>query len=208
MYIDIYYDTICPWCLIGKKRLEQALESRGHVSLKARWRPFLLNPSMAPQGMDRQTYLEQKFGGPQRAKRVYDVIAQTGHENGIDFQFDKIQYTPNSIDSHRLVYWAENFDLESKMVDRLFQAFFIEGQNIGDQDVLIELAGEVGLNKDDCLLYLDGDEDYNEVIQSDREARELGVHGVPAFVARDRYIISGAQEAKILGKFIDTAWNG
>ncbi|WP_135078344.1 DsbA family oxidoreductase [Terasakiella sp. SH-1] len=208
MYIDIYYDTICPWCLIGKKRLESALESRGHISLKVRWRPFLLNPSMGPQGMERQTYLDQKFGGPQRAKRVYDVIAQTGHDNGIDFQFDKIEYTPNSIDSHRMVYLAERYGLESKMVERLFQAFFMEGANIGERDVLITLGEEIGLAREESTLFLEGSVRYDDVIQSDREARQLGVHGVPAFVARDRYVISGAQESKILGKFIDTAWHG
>lgn len=208
MYIDIYFDTICPWCLIGKRRLESALESRGHISLKIRWKPFLLNPNMPGEGMDRQTYLEQKFGGPARAKRVYDVIAQTGAANGIDFKFDNIQYTPNSINSHRLVSFAERFDLENKLVEHLFDIFFMQGQNIGDIDVLGDAAAAVGLDRQDAMAFLKSDDGKEEVIQSDREARELGVHGVPAFVARDRYVISGAQEAKILGKFIDTAWNG
>lgn len=208
MYIDLYYDTICPWCCIGKKRLEKALLSRAHISLKIRWKPFLLNPTMGPGGMDRQLYLSQKFGGPDRAKRVYDAIAQTGQENGIDFHFDLIRYTPNSIASHRLVFFATRFDLQIQMVDRLFQAFFIEGKNVGDIDVLTTLATEIGLDKAATKAFLQSDELHEDVIESDRQARELGVHGVPAFVARDRYIISGAQESKILGKFIDTAWNG
>ena len=208
MYIDIYFDTICPWCLIGKRRLEEALESRGHVSLKLRWKPFLLNPTMPEDGMDRQTYLEQKFGGPQRSKRVYDVIAQTGKDNGIDFKFDDIQFTPNSINSHRLIAFAEKHDLESQMVEHLMDIFFMKGQNIGDLATLVKAGEHVGLDSNECLTYLESDEGKFEVMQSDREARELGVHGVPAFVARDRYVISGAQEAKILGKFIDTAING
>ncbi|WP_417782569.1 DsbA family oxidoreductase [Terasakiella pusilla] len=208
MYLDIYYDTICPWCLIGKKRLELALQSRGQVSLKLRWKPFLLNPNMSPDGMDRQTYLEHKFGGTQRAKRVYDVIASTGLENGIDFKFDKIKYTPNSVNSHRLVNFAETYDLDQKMVERLFNAFFMEGLNIGDTACLIELAREVGLDADAVRSFLQSDAQKDAVMASDREARELGVHGVPAFVARDRYVISGAQDPKILGKFIDTALNG
>lgn len=208
MYLDIYYDTICPWCLIGKKRLEQALESRAHVSLKLRWKPFLLNPNMGENGMDRQTYLEHKFGGPGRAKRVYDVIAKTGQDNGIDFQFDQIKYTPNSVKSHCLVTFAEKFDLDKQMVDRLFHAFFMEGQNIGDLNCLTKLAKEVGLDEKKFIQFLEDDDTREAVLQSDREARELGVHGVPAFVARDRYVISGAQDPKILGKFIDTAVNG
>lgn len=208
MYIDIYFDTICPWCLIGKKRLEKALESRAHVSLKMRWKPFLLNPNMGPNGMDRQTYLEHKFGGANRAKRVYDVIAKTGAENGIDFKFDDIKFTPNSVDSHRLVTFAEKFDLDQQMVNRLFKAFFMEGANIGLLPTLVNLAEEVGLHPKDTRDFLESDEARDEVLTSDREARELGVHGVPAFVARDRYVISGAQDPKILGKFIDTAING
>jgi len=208
MYIDIYYDTVCPWCCIGKKRLDQALQSRAHISLKVRWKPFLLNPTMGPGGMDRQVYLSQKFGGPDRAKRVYDAITKTGRENGIDFHFDLIEYTPNSIASHRLVYFAARFDLEVPMVERLFKAFFMEGQNIGDLSVLINLATEIGLDKKASTAFLESDDMFDDVVKSDREARELGVHGVPAFVARERYVISGAQEAKILGKFIDTAWNG
>ncbi|MDV7340313.1 DsbA family oxidoreductase [Terasakiella sp. A23] len=208
MYIDIYFDTICPWCLIGKKRLEQALESRGHISLKIRWKPFLLNPTMGENGMDRQTYLEHKFGGAHRAKRVYDVIAKTGTENGIDFKFDDIEFTPNSINSHRLVAFSERYDLDHKMVDRLFQGFFMEGDDIGNINCLVELARQVGLDRDEVKSFLEGDEGRKEVLESDREARELGVHGVPAYVARDRYVISGAQDQKILGKFIDTAING
>lgn len=208
MYIDVYFDTICPWCLIGKKRLESALESRSHISLKIRWKPFLLNPTMPAQGMDRQLYLEQKFGGPQRAKQVYDAITQTGKEIGLDFKFDNIQMTPNSINSHRLLAFANQKELGTKMVDRLFDAFFYDGKDIGDMDTLINIATSIGLKSAETEKFLNGDEGHDAVLQSDREARELGVHGVPAYVARDRYVLSGAQEPKILGRFIDTAWNG
>lgn len=208
MYIDVYFDTICPWCLIGKKRLESALESRSHISLKIRWKPFLLNPTMPSQGMDRQLYLEQKFGGPERAKRVYDTIAQTGKEIGLDFKFDDIQMTPNSIASHRLLSFADQNELGTKMVDSLFDAFFYDGKDIGDMDTLIQIATHVGLDEAETEKFLSSDEGHDAVLQSDREARELGVHGVPAYVARDRYVLSGAQEPKILGRFIDTAWNG
>ena len=208
MYLDIYFDTICPWCLIGKRRLEKALETRGHVSMKLRWKSYLLNPNMSPDGIDRQTYLNQKFGGEQRAKRVYDVIAQTGAACGIDFKFDKIKTTPNSIDSHRIVLFAEQYGLDNAVVERFFTAFFLEGKNIGDRKILVDLGEEAGLNKNLLIDFLESDTFIEDVRQTDREARELGVHGVPAFVGRDRYVISGAQEPKVLGKFIDTAWNG
>lgn len=208
MYLDIYFDTICPWCLIGKKRLENALKSRAQVSLKLRWRPFLLNPTMVGGGMDRDLYLEQKFGGPERAKRVYDVIDETGRNAGVGFQFQKIKRTPNSIDSHRLCMFAEEVNLESQMVQRLFEAYFYEGLDIGDLSVLIRLAKDIGLDETQAKSFLKSDKYRIEVIESDQKARELGVHGVPAFVARERYVVSGAQEPKVLGKFIDTALNG
>jgi predicted DsbA family dithiol-disulfide isomerase len=208
MYIDVYFDTICPWCLIGKKRLESALVERSHISLKIRWKPFLLNPSMPTQGMDRKVYLEQKFGGPQRAKRVYDAIADTGKECGIDFNFDDIKRTPNSINSHRLLAFAGSFDLAGAMVNSLFDAFFYKGLDIGDMDVLLEIAKKLGLDPIETRSFLESQDGIEAVLQSDHEARELGVHGVPAYVARDRYVVSGAQEPKILGRFIDTAWNG
>jgi len=207
MYIDVYFDTICPWCLIGKKRLETALDSRSHISLKIRWKPFLLNPSMPAGGMNRKMYLEQKFGGPQRAKRVYDAIAQTGKDCGIDFKFDDIQVTPNSIDSHRLLAFSSLHGLDNIMVDALFSAFFYDAKDIGDLDTLIQIAQDVGLDAAATEKFLRSVEGHDSVLQSDHTARELGVHGVPAYVARDRYVVSGAQEAKILGRFIDTAWN-
>lgn len=208
MYLDIYFDTICPWCLIGKVRLETALKSRANLSLKLRWQPFLLNPKMTPSGMDRQLYLEQKFGGPDRARRVYDVIAQTGRSVGIDFRFETIKRTPNSIDSHRLGLYAKEYNLENQMVQRLFEAYFFEGRDIGDKGELLNLATEVGLDSKDTQAFLESSSLADQVIESDQTARELGVHGVPAFVARERYVVSGAQEPKVLGKFIDTAMNG
>lgn len=208
MYLDIFFDTVCPWCLIGKKRLENALESRPHVSLKIRWKPFLLNPTMGPNGIDRQVYLSHKFGGEQRAQRIYDVIAETGKKAGIDFKFGNIKVTPNSVNSHRLIAYARKFDAENQMVDRLFHAYFMEGQDIGNIDVLCQQAQKIGLNEQDCQIFLNTELEKEEVLASDKAARELGVHGVPAFLARDRFVISGAQEEKILGKFIDTAWNG
>ena len=207
MYLDIFYDTICPWCVIGKKRLEEALKSRSHISLKPRWRPFLLNPSMGKNGMDRQTYLHAKFGSPQRAEHVYGMIYQAGRDNGIDFRFDKITKTPNSVMSHRLVFFAEKFQLEEKTVDQIFQAFFFEGQDIGELETLLLIAQKVGLPDDEVLAYLQSDEDIKTVYECDAQARELGVNGVPAFLARDRFVLSGAHEATVLGKFIETAWN-
>lgn len=208
MIIDIYFDTICPWCMIGKKRLFAALDAMSQPPLTLQWKPFLLNPTMGDQGIDRQLYLEQKFGGPERARRIYDIIARTGYEDGIPFQFDKIQRTPNSIPSHRLVAFAQEIGKVDEMVDRLFLAFFMEGQDIGQIDVLVDLAVDVGLEKNAVVDLFNSDRFLHDVVETDAKARNLGITGVPAYIARDRYILSGAQDATILQKFIEASAQG
>lgn len=207
MLLEVYFDTICPWCLIGKKRLEEALFSRQHISLKIKWRPFLLNPNMPKNGVDRQTYLSQKFGGPERAHQVYHTIAKTGEQMGIGFKFNDIKRTANSIDSHRLILFADTFDQATPVVSALFDAFFLKGQDIGDKELLTEIGNSCGLNKNDVIRLLENDTYLAEVLHSNALARDIGIQGVPAYVAKERYVISGAQEPQTLGRFLDTAWN-
>ena len=145
MRIDIFSDPVCPWCYVGKRRLEQALASyhRPIEDLRIIWRAFQLNPDMPEAGIDRQTYLNNKFGGETRARQIYQNIKQVGASVGIDFQFDAIKTTPNTLKAHRLLRWAQDKNLEQaeRLMDNMFKAYFLLGQDIGDQGVLLHCCG-------------------------------------------------------------------
>ena len=132
IYVDIVSDTICPWCYIGKRRFERALVLSGRNDVALSWRPFQLNPDMPPEGMTRDDYVRAKFGGGDRPRQIYQAIAESGREAGIEFQFSKIKRTPNTILSHRLVHWAAKQERQEEVVDMLFKAYFEEGLDTGD----------------------------------------------------------------------------
>ncbi len=194
MRIDIFSDVICPWCFIGKKRLEKALELRPLPDLQIHWRAFQLNPGMPAEGMDRQAYLAAKFGGPESAQRIYDTVGAAGRRSGVAFAFDKITRTPNTVAAHRLVRFAERFGRQDAMVEALFQAYFLQGRNLSDLDALAEIAAVAGLDGAAVRGYLDSDEDTETVLAEDAYARKLGIGGVPCFIVDGRYALSGAQE--------------
>jgi predicted DsbA family dithiol-disulfide isomerase len=194
MRIDIFSDVICPWCFIGKKRLEKALELRPLPDLQIHWRAFQLNPGMPEEGMDRQAYLAAKFGGPESAQRIYDTVGAAGRRSGVAFAFDKITRTPNTVAAHRLVRFAERFGRHDAMVEGLFQSYFLEGRNLSDKDSLAEIAAAAGLDRAAVRGYLDSDEDTETVLAEDAYARKLGIGGVPCFIVDGRYALSGAQE--------------
>ena len=146
MQIDIIYDPVCPWCYIGKRRLEQALRLRPSVEATTRWRPFLLNPKMPPDGIDRTAYLMNKFGSESRVRRTYGAIAEAGQSVEIDFAFERIGQMPNSVNSHRLVYFADRQDKADAAVENLFLAYFVNGQNIGNIKVLLNIGRYLGLD--------------------------------------------------------------
>lgn len=205
MQLDIFSDTICPWCYIGKRRLERALQVRPQPALVKRWRAFQLNPGMPLTGMDRQHYLSAKFGSVERAKRLYQTVARIGAGEGITFRFDLIHHTPNTLLSHRLSYVAATAGCQSAMLDRLFVAYFEEGQNIGDVDVLATLASEVGLSSDLTTQALSGSGQIDAALTSDFQARRQGINGVPYFIFNGRFGLSGAQEPEALFHMFDLA---
>lgn len=205
IHIDIFSDTICPWCLIGKRRLEAALAERPDLEVAIHWRTFQLNPTMPKEGMDRQTYLSTKFGGPDSAAMVYGRIRSAGAENGIDFAFDDIARTPNTIDSHRLVRWAAGQGRETETVEALFQAYFFRGEDIGASDVLVAAAEEAGLDPAEARAFLESEALAGEVSEEDRQARGLGIDGVPCFVFNGRHAVAGAQSPKVLIQILDMA---
>ena len=199
------FDTVCPWCYIGKRRMEQALALRPHVDIDLVWRPFLLNREIPADGIDRTAYLIRKFGSEARVRRIYGAIAQAGESVDIDFAFDRIDRTPNSVDSHRLIRYALLNGADPRIVETLFFEYFIEGLDIGRQDVLQEIGARDGLDGAAIGAYLNSEEDIDFVYDENRRAHRMGVNGVPAFVFNKKMVISGAQEPQILARMIDAA---
>ncbi len=203
MRLDIYSDTICPWCFVGKRRLERALAMRPLPGLEIRWRTFMLNPAMPADGMDREAYMEAKFGSPSRSRRVYDAVRSAGASEGIAFAFDRIKRTPSTLDSHRLARFARAAGKETPVIEELFRAYFLEGKNIGAGAVLEEVAERAGLDRAAARDYLAGEDDAEAILAEDALARRQGVTGVPCFIFNGRYALSGAQEPEVLLQLFD-----
>ncbi|HUI17959.1 MAG TPA: DsbA family oxidoreductase [Alphaproteobacteria bacterium] len=196
MIIDIISDTICPWCFIGKRRLERALSLAPQPDLALGWHPFQLNPDMPKGGMERREYLRRKFGD-ERGSGAYDAIAEAGSGEGIEFDFAGIKRTPNTLGSHRLVRYAGEHGVQDAVVEGLFQAYFSDGRDIGDGLVLLEVGSAAGLERGALADYLESGQGLKEVIAEDEQARRMGVQGVPCFILERKYVISGAQAPDI-----------
>jgi predicted DsbA family dithiol-disulfide isomerase len=201
--LDIFSDPICPWCFIGKARLEAALEQRPDHPFVIEWHPFQLNPGMAKNGMDRRAYLEGKFGGTDGAKSAYRPIVDTLAKELPAADLGKITKTPNTMDAHRLIHWAGLEALQNPMVDALFAAYFVEGRDIGDQEVLADIADTVGMDAAVVTRLLASDQDVELISSRDEHARERGVTGVPMFVVAQQHAVSGAQDSKLWIDVID-----
>ncbi len=203
MKIDIYSDTICPWCFIGKRRLERALAERPQPDLEITWQPFQLNPDMPAGGMDRKRYLEVKFGGAAGAKQIYDQVREAGASENIAFAFDAIRRTPNTLDSHRLIRHAKAAGRQDRVVQGLFDAYFLEAKDIGDHEVLVAVALAAGLDAEAVRAYLAGDQDAEAVRAEDARARHIGIQGVPTYILDDKYVLSGAHPPEVLFNMFD-----
>jgi predicted DsbA family dithiol-disulfide isomerase len=197
MKLDVVSDTVCPWCYIGKKRLDQALEIHSGKGITLEWRPFQLDASIPAGGIDRKTYMERKFGA-ERAKEVGNTIREFGNAVGIEFRFDLIEKSPNTMDSHRLIRWAGTAGCQNEMVDSLFRRYFEQGEDIGSHDVLVDAAGEVGMDTDIVRDLLAKDADRDLITREDSMAREIGIQGVPSFVINSQWVVTGAQEPETL----------
>jgi predicted DsbA family dithiol-disulfide isomerase len=194
--IEIYADVVCPWCFIGKRRLEKALESYpGDVTV--RYRPFQLDPSPVPRPEPTIEALARKFGGPERARQITEQTTQTALRDGLELNFAK-SLTANTFDAHRLVRLADQVGKSEKLVEALYQAHFVDGVDIGSHDELARLAGTVGLDEAEAKTYLDSGEGTDETRAALAEARDLGVTAVPMFVFAGKYGVSGAQEPATL----------
>lgn len=194
-----------PWCFIGKRRLEAARAARPEVPVEIHWRPFQLNPDMPGAGIARDTYLALKFGGDARARQIYDMIREAGESTGIEFNFDGIARTPNTVDSHRMVRFAQMRGGAEPVVENLFRAYFLYGIDVGERARLIEIGTSSGLDEDELARYLDSDEDAEAIRAEDLRARRMGVDGVPCFIVDGRYAIAGAQEPEAFMPLFDLA---
>jgi predicted DsbA family dithiol-disulfide isomerase len=198
--VDVVSDVVCPWCYIGKRRLEAAIaqmrEAEPDLPFEVRWHPFQLNPDLPAQGVDRRAYLEAKFGGPDRAKQVYERVKAAGRTVGIDFDFDAIKRQPNTLLAHRLVAWAQSRQEgdPDALVEGLFRANFLEGRYVGGIDELVAIASAAGYDPEDAREFLSSDSLQDVVAESDRRAREMGIGGVPFFIFDGKTAVSGAQE--------------
>jgi predicted DsbA family dithiol-disulfide isomerase len=206
--IDIISDVVCPWCFIGKRRLEKALSLRPEVEPEIVWRPFQLNPDMPEEGMARADYMAAKFGDRAHSRRIHQTIADAGASVGIAFAFDRILRSPNTLKAHRLIRHATRRGLGHATVTRLFESYFLEGRDIGDIETLATIAGEAGLDATAAAAYLASDAERDDVVSEDRNARRLGVNAVPCYIFDGQYAISGAQEPEFFFPVFDLVRNG
>ena len=203
--IDVVSDVVCPWCYLGKRRLEKALTLVPEVNAVVRWHPFQLDATIPPEGMDRKEYLRRKFGDLGRIEAAHERLAEMGRREGIDYEFDKIERSANTIDAHRVIHWAGAEGVEDAMVERLFRAYFTEGLDIGDRTVLAHLAGEVGLEAAEIAARLASEEDVEAVRTAIEEAYRIGVTGVPCFIIDQRYAVIGAEAPETIAQAIRQA---
>lgn len=199
--IDVVSDVVCPWCYLGKARLELAIaEVQGEVGVDVNWRPYRLNPDYPPEGVDQKKALEEKVGGAERVAQGHKTLTDLGREVGINFNFDAIKIGPNTLDAHRLIHWAmiEDRDKADRVVDGLFKANFEEGRNVGDHAVLLDIAEKSGLDRAVTASLLASDADKVLVVEEIESAQKMGVNGVPFFIFDQQYAVSGAQTPDVI----------
>jgi predicted DsbA family dithiol-disulfide isomerase len=197
--VDVVSDVVCPWCYLGKRHLEQAVAA-SEIPIVVNWRPFQLDATIPPEGMDRQVYMERKFGAGDRIRKAHEHLTALGAELGIAYAFDKISISPNTLDAHRLIRWAADPAGQDKLVEALFRAYFVDGRNIGNREVLADIAGAVGMDEAGIGARLATDEDRAEVQADIRSAQRIGVTGVPTFIVANRYGVVGAQPPEELAR--------
>ncbi len=202
LQIDIVSDVVCPWCFIGKRRLEAALRElkneRPDVTPRIRWLPFFLNPDTPEAGEPYRPFLEKKFGGPEKLAQIWAQIAEAGRTAGIDFAFERIASRANTLKAHRLIHRAQARGGADALVEQLFAAQFLHGENVGDAAVLARLAGECGEDEAETLAYLRSDEDAAAVRAGFERAQQMGISGVPFFILAGRYGVGGAQPPELM----------
>ncbi len=201
--LDIMSDPICPWCYIGKAQLDRALEKNLNHPFEIEWHPFQLNPDMPAEGMDRRAYLEGKFGGKEGAVKAYMPVGEHAKAAGLDLNLEGITRTPNTLDAHRLIHWGGIEGRQTAIVSSLFRAYFQEGRDIGNREVLADIADACGMDASVVMRLMNSDADVDEIRNRDAAAREMGVTSVPTFIVDRKHAVPGAQSAELWTKVIE-----
>jgi predicted DsbA family dithiol-disulfide isomerase len=199
--IDVVSDVVCPWCYLGKKRLEQAIEAvKDDLAVAVTFRPYQLNPDMPAEGVDHKKHLAEKLGGEEAVARAHEMLAGLGQEAGIDFDFPAVKISPNTLDAHRLLRWAmiEGPEVQSRVAVALFKAYFEEGRNVGDRAVLLDIAETCGMDRAVVTALFSAGADVDSVKEEIGMARDMGVTGVPCFIIDNKYAVMGAQSVDVL----------
>ena len=206
--IDVVSDVVCPWCFIGKHRLEQALKLKPGIAVEVHWRPYFLNDWIPREGIARDDYLTKKFGSPERYKGIAQRVAAAAAAEGLTYAIDKISSQPNTLDCHRLIRWAAGIGKAAEMKQKLMDLYFTEGADLTNEAVLVQAAGEVGLDPEDVRAALDSDKDVAEIEQEAQSAKEAGIEGVPCFIFGGKFAVSGAQSPEYLADAIERVATG
>ncbi|WP_022719713.1 DsbA family oxidoreductase [Rhodopseudomonas sp. B29] len=202
LQIDVVSDVVCPWCYIGKKRIEQALELAADVPVELTYRPFFLNPWVPREGIGRDEYLTTKFGSPERYKQLSGSVVEAAANEGLEYRPERVQRQPNTIDCHRLIHWADAIGRGPAMKQRLMELYFRDGGDLTDREVLVSAAAECGLDAEEVRSKLASGEDVELITAQAQEASEKGISGVPTFVFMQQYAVSGAQDPALLARAI------
>ncbi len=201
--LDIMSDPICPWCYIGKAHLDKALAERPDHPFVIEWHPFQLNPDMPAGGMDRRAYLEGKFGGKEAAVRAYAPVVEHAEKAGLTINFEAMQRTPNTLNAHRLIHWAGIEGRQTAAVSALFKAYFVDARDIGDSEVLADIADSIEMDAAVVAKLLQSDEDAQSIRDRDAHSREMGINSVPTFIVANQHAVPGAQPPALWLKVID-----
>ncbi len=200
--LDIMSDPICPWCYIGKTHLDKALAAIPDHPFVIEWHPFQLNPDMPDAGMDRREYLERKFGGKDGAVRAYAPVVEHAENAGLKINFEGMKRTPNTLDAHRLIHWAGIEGKQNAAVDALFDAYFVQTRDIGDHEVLADIADSIGMDAAVVLKLLKSDADRQDINDRDTHSRQMGVSSVPTFIVANQHAVPGAQPPEMWERVI------
>ena len=203
--IDVVSDVVCPWCFIGKRRLEKALALKPDIPVEVHWHPYFLNDWIPREGIARSEYLTTKFGSPERYAGIAQRVSAAAAEEGLDYATDRISRQPNTLDAHRLIKWADGIGKAAEMKQKLMDLYFTEGADLSNRAVLVQAAADIGLDADDISEALASDQDIEEVAREAIAAKDAGIEGVPCFIFGGKLAVSGAQAPEYLAEAIERA---
>ncbi|HMJ43424.1 MAG TPA: DsbA family oxidoreductase [Pseudolabrys sp.] len=206
--IDVVSDVVCPWCFIGKHRLEAALKLKPDIAVEVRYRPYFLNDWIPREGISREEYLTTKFGSPERYKGIAQRVGAAAAAEGLVYASDKMKRQPNTLDCHRLIHWAEAIGKSAEMKQKLMDLYFTQGADLTQADTLVQAAADVGLDADKVRADLASDKDVALIEQEAQQAKEAGIEGVPCFIFGGKFAVSGAQAPEYLAEAIERIATG